>query len=453
MQRVAAPTVLAQHEGPHSGFACHAPGEVEPDLVPRPDPVAGQQVVHPLVIHDREIAPLRQVEPEHAHRPVPHPIHRTIVLEVAEGQDQHGVARDDAGGRRFGAEPREPQRGHDGQRGHCARGHASAAGEPNGTRLGRRDQRMAHLLTARPSIGGILLERAHHRRRQMRRHPGTSPVDGHGSLGDVLRDHHPVGPEEGRLSGERLVGHNAEAIEIAPPIHRLARRLLGAHVGGRADRDPLPSRRGRGNAAAGRARDPEIGEQCTAGGRVQQDILRLHVAMDEPGLVRGPKRCCDVGHDALHLVGRERTLAVEPLAEALAGYLVHHVVKDPAGGPGMVDCDDVGVANAGEHARFGEKALCDRRMSGELWVDDFHRDSAVEGQVGGLKDHAHTPATKLALKPVLRPERILERAEEVEDGLAHDTSRWWQAGHLHLRDALSRQRVASAWQTRSLNPD
>jgi hypothetical protein len=94
-----------------------------------------------------------------------------------------------------------------------------------------------------------------------------------------------------------------------------------------------------------------------------------------------------------------------------------------------MDRDDVGVANAGEHARFGQEALGDRRVSGQLGVNDFDSDSAVERQVGGLKDHSHTPATKLPLKPVLRAERILKRAEEVEAGLAHDTSRWWQAGH------------------------
>ena len=50
-------------------------------------------------------------------------------------------------------------------------------------------------------------------------------------------------------------------------------------------------------------RDPEVGQQRSAAIRVQEDVLRLHVAMHDAVPMRVAKRVRDVPEDALGLFG------------------------------------------------------------------------------------------------------------------------------------------------------
>ena len=93
---------------------------------------------------------------------------------------------------------------------------------------------------------------------------------------------------ERRLANEQLVQHAREAVLIAPPIDlRRARRLLRAHVGGRADDRP-----GLGQrllvGVIDRARDAEIRDH----GRAvrQHDVVRLDVAVHHAAAV-GVAQC------------------------------------------------------------------------------------------------------------------------------------------------------------------
>ena len=58
VERVARLGEVAQHDGPDAGLPGQPPGHVEPDVVARPEPVLGQEIVQPLVVHDREVVPL-----------------------------------------------------------------------------------------------------------------------------------------------------------------------------------------------------------------------------------------------------------------------------------------------------------------------------------------------------------------------------------------------------------
>src|SRR5206468_3383936 len=80
-----------------------------------------------------------------------------------------------------------------------------------------------------------------------------------------------------RRPGQHLVGHAAERVEIAPPIHLpVFRPLLRTHVGGCAERD---ARLGEPLAArdSDRAGDPEIRYEGVA--VFEQNVLRLDVAV------------------------------------------------------------------------------------------------------------------------------------------------------------------------------
>jgi hypothetical protein len=58
-------------------------------------------------------------------------------------------------------------------------------------------------------------------------------------------------------------------------------------------------------------------------------------------------------------------------------------------------------------------------MRGELWVDDFDRNPAVERRVSRQKHDSHTPAAQLAFQPILGAERTLKGGEEVDGRIAH----------------------------------
>ena len=92
-----------------------------------------------------------------------------------------------------------------------------------------------------------------------------------------------VAPGVGRLAGEHLVGHRAERVLIGPRVDvAVAGGLLRAHVVRRAEREA-----GLGDASATGLgygqRDAEVGDHRLA--RLEQDVLRLEVAMDHaPGV-------------------------------------------------------------------------------------------------------------------------------------------------------------------------
>jgi len=80
---------------------------------------------------------------------------------------------------------------------------------------------------------------------------------------------------------EQLVEHGAERVDVGRGGHVLAEGLLRGEVGRGAQNGADLSECGR----LRRTRDPEVGdlERAVA---PQQEVLRLHVAVDEPRLVR-----------------------------------------------------------------------------------------------------------------------------------------------------------------------
>ena len=90
----------------------------------------------------------------------------------------------------------------------------------------------------------------------------------------------------GRASREQLIEHDAERIHVARGRHAIAAHLLGARVFGREA--VLPGARRAGALFAFRhqhRRDPEVEQlRLTLGG--DEDVGRLHVAMDHQMLMR-----------------------------------------------------------------------------------------------------------------------------------------------------------------------
>ncbi len=118
---------------------------------------------------------------------------------------------------------------------------------------------------------------------------------------------------ERRISREHLVEQAAERVDVAARVDvALSRRLLRAHVARRPQRQP-----GLGQfLAAHRAHRPcdtEVGHPGMA--ILQEDVLGLEVAMNEPmamGVIEG---ISDLAEELQRLVDRQLGLAVHQVAE------------------------------------------------------------------------------------------------------------------------------------------
>ena len=130
--------------------------------------------------------------------------------------------------------------------------------------------------------------------------PGRSVVSG-GTGSSTWRDNTAtyVGSGEGRLTRQQLVEDAGQAVLVGPGIDlAVASGLLGTHVGGGPH-----AQAGLGQPVAGRdargARDAEVRDQRMALG--EQDVLRLHVAMDQPLRVGVVERFPGLPHQAQRL--------------------------------------------------------------------------------------------------------------------------------------------------------
>src|SRR5262245_5018872 len=72
-----------------------------------------------------------------------------------------------------------------------------------------------------------------------------------------------------------------------------------------------------------RARDPKIRHHRVRG--LEQDVLRLDVAVDNAVTVRVTQRVGDLARDRERFVDRQLTFAIETIAQRLALYKRHHV--------------------------------------------------------------------------------------------------------------------------------
>ena len=176
------------------------------------------------------------------------------------------------------------------------------------------------------------------------------------------------GPERA-AAGQQLVEHHPEGVEVGPVVHRAEplAQLLGGHVGQRPGGRHVPQQvlLHDGDAEVGQVGPPL---------RVDQDVRRLDVPVDEPRLVGVAQGVGDLGHDPgdLPVVGaagldpRRQVGALDPLADDEAGRaLAAHVV----------DGDDVRVPQpghlAGLDAALVHLALGDRPVHpGHLHGDD-----------------------------------------------------------------------------------
>ena len=115
------------------------------------------------------------------------------------------------------------------------------------------------------------------------------------------------------LAGEHLVEHDAQRVEVRLAGDRLAERLLGRDVVGRAEHAPV----GGQPLLVERAGDPEVGDLGRAL-LVDQDVLGLDVAVDDVAGVGGAERAGDLDRVGDRLGDRQPPVAADAVLERLA---------------------------------------------------------------------------------------------------------------------------------------
>ncbi len=197
--------------------------------------------------------------------------------------------------------------------------------------------------------------------------------------------------------GQHLPEHDAERPEVGAAVERPAARLLGGHVGGGAEDDPLDGAvardRGRvGEIARGRLLLPGLGEPEVEhlDGAVgpEPDVGRLQVAVEDALVVRGGERGGDLRRDRRDLVGRDRA-APDPLVEPLALDQLHDQRKMAVERLEPEQRGDVRMVERGEQPRLALEAGAPLGVGRERLGQQLQRHLAPEPRVAGAVDLAH----------------------------------------------------------------
>ena len=296
---------------------------------------------------------------------------------------------------------------------------APEPGQPRGARRPGQDrfagpespQVLGQRVGARVAVGGALLQalQADHLQVARQRAPPSRRRD------DRLVDdlHHRVPCRvalERRPAGERLVQDGPQRVDVG--LHadaRAAGGLLGGHVAGSAE--DLP---GLGQAAVGadvlgeaevgdfrdgRPPVPGVDRALSGVGLVgKEDVGRLQVAMDDPGLVRRVDRPGDRLDQGGGLAGRPRGLA-EPLGQRPPLDVLHREEGPAETLADLIDLDDVGMLEAGQALPLHEEA---EQVFGAAPVGQHHlqRHHPVRVGLPGEIDDAHPAPAQLPLDPV-----------------------------------------------------
>ena len=229
---------------------------------------------------------------------------------------------------------------------------------------------------------------------------GRMRLDVRDVLADVLHRHGDlVLAVEGDVAREHLVEDDAERVDVGLAVDVVAQRLLGRDVVGRAEHAAV----GGQAVVAQRAGDAEVGDLGRALG-VEQDVLRLDVAVHDLVRVRAAERAGDLDRVGQRLVDRQ---PAEP-ADAVLERLALDVLEDDVGPvlvlAGVDHAHDVRVRELRDRPRLAPEALQLVGVGGHLPVQELDGDPAFEVDVEGLIDGRHPAGADLGVEPVAAAE-------------------------------------------------
>ena len=133
----------------------------------------------------------------------------------------------------------------------------------------------------------------------------------------------------------------------------------------------------------------EIEDLDAAARRLQPDVGRLDVAVNQAALVGRRQTFGDLPADAQRLGQGQRPFAAQPRLQRLAQQQPHDEVGDAAILADLIDGDDVVVLDGGGSSGLAEKALAVGGPGGDARQHGLDRHGAQQDGVVALKHHAH----------------------------------------------------------------
>ena len=204
--------------------------------------------------------------------------------------------------------------------------------------------------------------------------------------------HRRVGVVERDLAREQLERHAADRVEVRPRADVLRHRLLGRHVGRRADRRARRGQEGARLHLRRRLGDAEVGD-LHAPVRGDHQVLGLEVAVDDAVLLR----VGEPGEQALeHAADLRQGHLADVRAQRAALDVLHRDVRRAVVLEVVVHGDDVRMAQRAGHARLAQEALGERRVGGVEGAQLLERDEAVQVGLARQVHERHAAAPQLA---------------------------------------------------------
>ena len=170
--------------------------------------------------------------------------------------------------------------------------------------------------------------------------------------------------------GQHLVRDHADGPHVPSGIHVVARDLFRRHVFERADQQTCAAAGG-GRLVQRQSRVEGLGEtevehlrHDAARVTLEEDVLRLQVAVHETLAVGGAERRADSTQDVERFGRAERYAGGETLAQRVTLEQFHHQERPLiAIDAEIVDADDVRMGEAGGRTRFLPKAAAEVERS------------------------------------------------------------------------------------------
>ena len=152
---------------------------------------------------------------------------------------------------------------------------------------------------------------------------------------------------ERRMATQHLEHEEAEPVHVGARIRLATVDLLGRQVARGAHDRAGPCE----VVGADRLGDAEVGDLHRAA-IGHEDVRRFHVAVHEPGTVRGVERVGDLLADADHVTDWQPAHVVDDAAQRGSVHELHHDVRSAVVVAGVVRGDDVRVHDPGRGDRL-----------------------------------------------------------------------------------------------------
>ena len=219
---------------------------------------------------------------------------------------------------------------------------------------------------------------------------------------------------ERRLPRQALVQQAGERVQVGAAVHRLAFELLGCEVGGRAERAAVQQRAALVDEAAGEAEVCDV--HVLAG--VEQDVGRLHVAVDEAARVRRVQRARDLRADPDGPCRVERPFAAQQHCQIAPLDVAHGQVEAAVYVARVVDRDGVRVLERRCQLALAQEPFTEALVQSQLRGDELDRHRPLQPAVIRPVDDSHPALADQLFQPVAE-----ELSPAVEFGLgAHGLS-------------------------------